>query len=254
MGKHGTYRLLSPFRRLVADLMYFSMQTPAVMIERRMDLSALAAARLRCVPRPAWTVLFTKAFALVGRDFPELRQAYMPYPFPRLYENRHSVAALNVERKLGDESIVLQCLIERPEKRSLAELDAILRTNQTTPLEDLRWFRRARTLSRLPLPIRRLVWWAALRMLGRQRCHNFGTFSVSSIAPLGAGIVHLLPILTASLHYGLFEPDFQLTMRMTFDHRVMDGATAARVMVALEQRLQSDIAAELNTMALRAAA
>ena len=254
MAKHGTSHLLSPFRRLVVDLMHFSKQTPAVMIERRMSLAPLVAARLRCEPRPAWTVLFAKAFALVGRDFPQLRQSYMPLPIPRLYESRHSIASLNIERSFGDEPIVLQCLIERPDNRSLAEMDAIVKTNQKTPLEELRWFRRARTMGRLPLPIRRFVWWATLRVLGRQRCHNFGTFSVSSIAPEGAGIVHLVPILTASLHYGLFEADGHLDVRLTFDHRVFDGAVAARAMAALEERLLGDVVDELNHMRWQAAA
>src|SRR5262245_10131990 len=254
MSSAGKSYPLSPFRRLVVDLMHFSQQTPAVAIERRMNLSALAAARLACFHRPGWTVLFSKAFALVARTYPELRRAYMPLPWTRFYEHPYSTVSLNIERLLPDEPVVVQCLIKRPENRSIAEIDAIVRHNQSTPLEELRWYQRSRTMGRLPFPIRRFVWWATLKIFGKIRCHNFGTFSVSSIAPQGAGILQLCPVLTASLHYGLFDEDGNLDVRLTFDHRVLDGATAARCLVELEHTLQGNILAELHRMRPAAAA
>lgn len=246
--ERGTSYPLSPFRRLVVDLMHFSQHVPSVSIERRMQLAPLVAARLACSTRPGWTVLFAKAYALVARDLPVLRRAYMPLPRPRFYQNPYSTVALNIERQCGDEPVVLQCLIKRPDKRSLGELDAIVRHNQTTPLEELRWHRRARTMGRLPWPIRRLVWWFTLNVLGRERVHNFGTFSVSSIAPLGAGILHVVPVLPVSLHYSLFDGAGNLDVRMTFDHRVLDGATAARALVRLDQALHGEILKELNEL------
>ena len=254
MSSPGKSYALSPFRRLVVDLMHYSRQTPSVAIERRMNLSALAAARMECVSRPGWTILFAKAFALVANTYPELRRVYMPLPWPRLYEHPYSTVSLNIERLLPDEPIVLQCLIKRPENRSLADIAAIVRENQTTPLEDLRWYRRSRTMGALPMPIRRMVWWTTLKVLGKVRSHNFGTYSVSSIAPQGAGILQLVPVLTSSLHYGLFHDDGSLDVRLTFDHRVLDGGTAARCMVELERTLQGRILSELHGMRRAAAA
>src|SRR5271165_4642687 len=106
---------VSPFRRIVTDLMTFSGQVPAVTADRRMDLRPLAAARNASSPRPGWCVLFSKAFGMLGRDYPALRRSYMKFPSPRLYEHPHSVVALNVERELDGESIVLYCLIRAPE-------------------------------------------------------------------------------------------------------------------------------------------
>ena len=63
-----------------------------------------------------------------------------------------------------------------------------------------------------------------------------------------------MPVLTASLHYGLFDDDGNLDVRLTFDHRVLDGAAAARCLVALEQTLLGDILAELQGMRWAAAA
>jgi hypothetical protein len=237
---------LSPFRLLVTDLMRFSRQVPAVTAERRLHLEALAAARRRCSPRPSWAVLFAKAFALVARSRPELRRSYMAFPRPRLYEHPHSVAALNVERQLSGESIVVQCLLRRPDRRPLAELDGVVRSYQAEQVERLRWYRRAAAMSRVPWPVRPLVWWGALNVFGRRRCHNFGTFGLSSIAAQGAGILYLIPLLTATLHYGLLDAAGRLDMRLTWDHRVMDGADAARALGELEQALQRDILGELT--------
>jgi hypothetical protein len=245
---------LSPFRRLVADVLRFSQPVPAVTIERRMNLAALAAARHGCTPRPGWAILFAKAFALVARSHPELRRSYMAFPWPRFYEHPSSTVALNVEREWSGEAVVVQCLIRRPDNRSLAELDGIVRHYQTEPLQRLRWYRRALGLAKVPWPIRSLVWWGALNVFGRRRCHNFGTFGLTSVAARGAGVLHVIPLMTSMVHYGLFDEAGSLEVRLTWDHRVMDGAAAARILVELERTLHGDILAELTRMPRASAA
>jgi hypothetical protein len=239
---------LSPFRKLVVDMMWVSAKVPSVIIERPMNLGSLAAARQRCAAKPSWSVLISKAFALVARRYPELRRAYMTFPRPRLYEHPSSIVALNIERQLPGEPVVLQCLIRRPDNRSLTELESIIRYHQETPLEQLRWYRRAVTMSKLPGPIRHFVWWGSLNIFGRQRSHNFGTFGLTTVAAQGAGILQTIPLLTSTLHYGLFDADSNLEMRLSWDHRVMDGAIVARILVDLERTLQTEILAELEGM------
>ena len=90
-------------------------------------------------------------------------------------------------------------------------------------------------------------------MFGRRRCHNFGTFGVTSVASHGAGVLCLIPLLTSMLHYGLFDKAGMLDMRLALDHRVMDGVTAARVLVEFERTLNGDILNELTGMAAVAA-
>src|SRR5262249_59683986 len=117
---------------------------------------------------------------------------------------------------------------------------------QDEPLERLRWYRRAVAMSKVPWPIRRLLWWGALNVCGRRRCHHFGTFGLSSVAAQGAGLLQLIPLPTSMLHYGLFNDAGDLDVRLTWDHRVMDGAVAARILVALERTLQGPILPELT--------
>jgi hypothetical protein len=237
---------VSPFRRLVADLMHFGQQVPAVTVERRMHLRSLIAARAASACPPSWTALFAKAYAILGKDYPELRRSYLSFPWARIYEHPHSVVALNVERRLPAEDVVLFCLIRSPENRSLQELDAIVRLHKERPVEELRSYQRSLALGRVPSPFRRWFWWAALNICGRRRCHNFGTFSVSSVASSGAGLLHVIPVLTSSLHYGMFDEEGRLDVRITWDHRVMDGATAARILADLEAVLRGAIVKELT--------
>jgi pyruvate/2-oxoglutarate dehydrogenase complex dihydrolipoamide acyltransferase (E2) component len=237
---------LSPFRKLVVDLMHFSQQVPSVTADREMDLSPLIAARRACAARPSWAVIFAKAFSIMSRAYPVLRRSYLKFPWPRLYEHPHNVVALNVERRLPDEDIVLFCLIRSPENRSLEELDALVRHHKDAPVESLRSYQRAVGMARVPWPVRRWVWWAALNLFGRRRCHNYGTFSLSSVASQGAGLLHLTPVLTSALHYGMFDKQGRIDVRITWDHRVTDGATIARALVDLETILNREMVQELT--------
>jgi hypothetical protein len=94
--------------------------------------------------------------------------------------------------------------------------------------------------------LRRLFWWGALNVFGRRRCHNFGTFGLTSVGAQGAGVLRIIPVLTSTLHYGLFDERWRLDVRLSWDHRVFDGVTAAGVLVDLEQILNREIVAELS--------
>ena len=242
----GRWVPLSPFRLLVADMMRFSQRTPAVTADRRMDLAALAAARAASPLRPSWSVLFARAYGLLSRDCPTLRQNYLELPWGHLYEHPHSIACINVERRVGNEDVVLFCLVRGPENRTLEELEGIVRHHRTAPVETLRPYQRALATARIPSPLRQWFMWLSLNLFGRRRCHNFGTFSVSSIAAAGAGLMNVVPVLTTSFHPGLMDAQFRLDARVTFDHRVLDGATMARALRDLETILTRDMVRELE--------
>jgi hypothetical protein len=238
---------VSPSRRLVVDLMHFS-KAPCVTMERRMNLACLVDARRACSPRPSWTALFVKAAALVARNVPEMRQAYMPFPWPHFYEHGKSIASVPVERQWGDEKVVLLARVRSPENRSLRQIDAILTGYKDGPMEQIRSFRRDLRVAMLPGPLRRLLMWATFNLFGRQRSHNFGTFSVASVAAHGAGMLHIVPFLASTLHFGLLDDKGCLDMRLTIDHRVLDGAAAARILVALESVLAGEILDEVRSL------
>jgi hypothetical protein len=237
---------ISPFRRIVIDLMTFSLRVPTVTVDRRMNLSRLVAARQVCAPRPTWTALFTKAYALVAAREPRLRRCYMGFPWPRFYENPKNIATLNIRRRVDDEEVVLHAHIRSPENRNLAEIDTIVRYFMDTPVDQIDSYCRVRRVSYLPGPLRRFLMWATLNVFGRRRCHNFGTFGLTSVAGQGAGILNLVPLLTSTLHYGLLNEKGCLDVRLAFDHRVLDGALAAESLLHLEVTLLGEILDEVR--------
>jgi hypothetical protein len=248
-GAAGKYIPVSHFRRLVTDLMYFAARVPSATVERHMNLADLVAARRACEPPPTWSAIFTRAYAVVAARTPSLRTSYLTFPWPRLYEHAGNIATINVDRQLAGERVVLYAHVPSPEKRTLRELDAIIHAHQHAPVDSIPSYRNARRLSRVPWPFRRFVWGAALNVFGSVRCHHFGTFGITSVGPLGAGITHLMPILTSQLHYGLFDAAGGLDMRLSFDHRVLDGATAAEALADMEDVLCGELVQECDDMA-----
>lgn len=245
---------LSPSRRFITDLMYFSQKVPTVPIERRMNLAPLVAARQMCEPRPGWCAIFTQAFARVAARRPGLRRSYLQFPWPHLYEHGQNVASVVVERRLPDEDVVFIANLQSPENRSLPQIDAFLRRCKERPVGEVGAFRRILRMSRLPRPLRHWVWWWGLNVSGRARARFFGTFGVSATGGSGAALLTLWSPLSVTLSYGMFAPDGSVDVRLMFDHRVLDGAPMARALVDLEEVLLGEVLAEVQRLRHRQAA
>jgi hypothetical protein len=242
---------LSLPRRFVCDLLHFAKKVPSVPMQKRMRLAELVAARKALPQRVSWCVIFLKAYATVAASRPELRRAYVPIPWPHLYEHSGNIASVGIERTYQGEPGVFFGQIHEPERLTLTELDARLRHFKTEPIEQNIRYRQSLLLSRLPLPLRRFVWWLGLSASGFYRALFFGTFGISVVASFGAAGLHILSPLSTTLNYGEFEADGSLDVRIAYDHRVLDGATMARAMGDLEDVLLGPILAELKAGAPR---
>ncbi len=236
---------LSAARKLVVD--WTRLQVPSVPVQRVVDLSKVIAARAELVEPPQWSALFTKAYGLVSAEMPALRRAYVKLPRPHLYEYPVSVASFVLERVYRDEHIVLTILIRAPETTPITKIADAIRRTKTEPVQDIRSFRKISSLARLPTPLRRGVLFLALN-LGRQRVNYFGTFGISVYSELGAESLHPLSPLTAILNYGVIGDDGKATVRIIYDHRVLDGADVARALKRLEERINDDIVNELQAL------
>jgi hypothetical protein len=242
----GFYLPLSLPRRLMNDFLHFSSKVPSVPVERRMKLATLAAARELALPRPSWCSIFTKAWGFVCAVHPALRRAYLPFPWARLYQHPINVATIAVERPHEDEDAVFFIQMTAPEHKSLEEIDKRLKWFKDRPLDSAAVLRRQIKLAALPGPLRRLLWWGALNLTGRQRAHYFGTFGVTAYSGLGAASLHPRGLLTSTLTYGVIEADGSVMVRVVYDHRTLDGGTVARALADLERVLLHDIVAELR--------
>jgi hypothetical protein len=245
---------LSLARRLMGDLAYFAQKVPGALVIRRMELAAVAAARRAAAPRPGWCAVFTKAYAIVASRRPELRRAYLGFPWPHLYEHPVSVASVAIEQPAGDENMVCFISVPAPEGRSLPEIDAFLRRCREAPDTGTGAARWMLNRSRLARPLRRLLWWLGLNTSGPTRARSLGTFAVSAVAALGAASMHVLSPLATALSYGVLAPDRPLEVGLTYDQRVLDAGTAARALGELEDVLRHEVVRELGYLrALEAA-
>lgn len=240
---------LSLPRRFVGDILHFARRVPSVPMQRRMRLADVIEARGQLPQRFSWCAIFMKAWCIVASQRPELRRTYIPFPRGCIYEHPINVASFSLERTYNGEEGVFMARIPQPESISLRVLDQMVRAHKSAPLEDVESYRQTLWLSGLPRPLRRMLWWIALETSGTYKAHYFGTFAISVVASLGAAGLHLLSPMSMTLNYGTFEPDGSLDFRLTYDHRVIDGAPAARALAAVEEVLHQQIREELLTEA-----
>ena len=238
---------LSLPRRFICDLVREAKKIPTVPVQRRMQLGRLAGARVALDARPSWTALFMTAYARVAQQVPELRRAYIGFPRAHLYQYPLSVANVAVERDYEGEKAVFIARIKDPGSLTAAEATAALHHLQTVPIADCKDFQRALQIGGMPMPLRRLAWWLALN-LPRQRGNYIGTFGVSVYSALGAESLHPICPCTTTLTYGVIDGDGEVDVRVIYDHRVLDGATVARALDALERELTGRVADELRRL------
>jgi 2-oxoacid dehydrogenases acyltransferase (catalytic domain) len=236
---------LSRNRALVGDVVHFASRIPRFAVDRLMSVSEVGELRDRAAPRISWSALFLKAYSLVAADCRSLRQAYLAWPWGHLIEMPHSVGMVAINRRdeERDEDRLCWGRFIRPEQQSLVELQQALDGYQREPIGEI--FRRQVLHSKLPIALRRLVWWINLNLVVKSRARRVGTFSMSSLAGQGAWNRSHPAIHTTSLTFGPLDEQERMLVTLICDHRVLDGALAARALADLETALRGPIAAEL---------
>ena len=243
---------ISSSRALVLDGLYFARAATLFPVERSFDLAELARLRRRQPARISWVVLFLKAYALVARAHAPLRQAYIRWPWPHLLQSPYSVAMLAINREFQGEDRLCWGRFDEPADQTLLALQQRLNVYLNDPVEQI--FKRQVRLSRLPTWLRRPLWWWNLNFAGSMRAKRLGTFSLSTLAGQGALNRAHPTILTSSLTYGPIDASGQCLVTLVCDHRVLDGAVAARALHLLEEVLRGQIADELRAGAVARAA
>lgn len=210
------------------------------------QLGTLDSLRKSTPQRISWPVLFLKAYGLLAREFPVLRQAWMPFPWPSIYEHDSSVGMLAIHREYKNEPWLFWGRFCAPENSSLMELQQLLNHYQTSPVE--RTFKRYLILSAMPSPLRRLLWWMNLKVSGNARSRRTGTFFLSTLSGSGAEIDMPPSFQTGVISYGPINAEGRSRLTLAYDHRLMDGRLVAQGLQRLEQILNDVLADELRAM------
>lgn len=233
-------------RRLVIDLLRLNRGVPTAAHDRLTDLTVVAAARAQAAQRISWSILFIKAFAIVAAKYPPLRQIYMPWPWPHLYQHPHSAATIVTHRDVDGEPWLFWSRFSRLEELPLERLQTRLEHYQTAPVQNV--FKRQWLLSGFPGWMRRIAWWLTLNVSGETRVQRCGTFFLTTIGSRGAEISHPPGFLTSGLTFGPFDEQGRSRVTLAYDHRLLDGRMVADILADLEQTLNGVIAEELLAM------
>ncbi|MCA9058994.1 MAG: hypothetical protein KDA85_10860, partial [Planctomycetaceae bacterium] len=187
-------------RRLTWDLLVFHQKIPLCAHDRHMSLATVRDARQSCRQRISWPALFLRAYGLVAKQFPELRQSWHSYPWPHLFQNADSVGTLTVHREVDGEPWLFWGNIVCPEQTALSEIQAQIEAYQTGDVRRL--FRRQWQLAHVPTPLRRVMWWWNLHIAASKRARRLGTFFLSTLAGRGVEIQRPPSIHTGCLTFG----------------------------------------------------
>jgi hypothetical protein len=238
---------LSIARRMVADFMWAVSDIGRVSVTRPVAFRDLMTAREELGAAPSWTAIFVKGFALVAAEIPELRRVYLRLPWPHLYEYTDSTVGILHERWIMGDLGLLPLRFHKPDAIPIGELSEIIRRAVAAPLEGSRFHRKLVALARIPLLARRLILVLCLNVPRLRR--EIGTYGVSSAARWRTDLGTSRTPQPCLLSYGPADADGNVVVRLTFDHRVFDGALAGRALARLEEILNTSILEELRHVA-----
>lgn len=235
-------------RGCVSDIASLALRVPLFPVDRVMRIADVAEARAACTERVGWAAIFLKAYALVAREMPVLRTWFSGGLSPRLVTAPHSVATLAVNRTDATGDRLFFARLRKPEAESLPAIQHFIHDCAAEPIDKI--FKRQLELEMVPGPLRRTLLRWNMNSRSLKRASRIGTFSLSTLAGLGASNRFHPTLCTTSMSYAPLEADGRCAVTLIADHRVLDGAAVARALQWLEQALHTDILAEL--IALRA--
>jgi hypothetical protein len=245
MNAKSRYRSVPLHRRWVNDIIHFGKKSHVIGCNWRINLAPAVAARATRQPIIGWTAMWVKALALASQRYPELRTAYLPFPWARLYVHADCVCTVAIERTWQGASAVFFDQIRQADATSLTDLDHWLRRLKQEPVESFSGFRRIIRFARPPVLVRRLIWSLLLYWSGPLRAQYIGTCALDPF-PTGGSVTQSATPISFLLYYGLVAPNGDTQVQVLFDHRVMDGIDAYRIVRSIETTLNREIAAELK--------
>ena len=205
---------LSKTRAAIGNKLLSSLRTaPHAFVEVEADVTNLAAWRERFQPeeRPSYTAIFVQAVAAALREMPELNASLLDSGVCRWKE-------VNIAIALARQDGLVAPVIRSADQKELSEISSVMRSFGRNH-ED-------------PLPLES-------SMGGTFTISNLGMFGADSVlsvinpgqaAILSFGRIRAKP---AAIDGALVIRSF-VRMSLSFDHRILDGATAAHFLARLE--------------------
>lgn len=171
------------------------------------------------------------------------------YPTKRIITFKSLSAKVTVEREVDGIPVVFPGLIENVDQLTVLEIEQILRYYSETPIGEIPLFKKILRMDRYPAFIRNI--WIKTTALRTEGLHKLlGSFTVTSLGKYGIDVFFPLIASTITLGVGAVKdrPVVKtgkivihpvITLNLIFDHRVVDGANAARLLEMIRKRLET---------------
>ncbi len=205
------------------------------------------------------TALLLKAIAIAQKNHPSSRTALLPWGKVVTFNN--IVAGFTVERYIDDRPAVFFGTIEAPDTKLLTEMMDELVEYKECAIEEHPQLKRQHQVSQMPWLLRQLLLSLAmvfplLRLqiidatFGLSSLGKFGVSAVTgpcvSTSTFGVGAVEERPV----VRNGTIEVHPMMTLSLSFDHRLMDGADAARFLGEVKLLMEGGLENHLPSFVL----
>jgi pyruvate/2-oxoglutarate dehydrogenase complex dihydrolipoamide acyltransferase (E2) component len=213
------------------------------------DASRIKGARTFSNGKVSFVTFVVKAAAEVIAACPEARAVLRDGWRPRLATMQDVTAKVLFDKRIAGQRCVVSGTIANPQEHSIADIQEAMDEYKQAEVAKTGPFSALWKLQRLPLPLLRLVYQAVMRNPLR-RAKFQGTFSVTSVGQ--EAVRTILPMIASTIGLGVGRivdtPQARdrevvivptMTLSLTFDHRVLDGALAAELLARIKSRLES---------------
>ncbi|MGW6913937.1 2-oxo acid dehydrogenase subunit E2 [Kitasatospora sp. NPDC054939] len=221
-----------------------------VYLATEVDATLLKEARAASGGRLSYVSMLVKAAADVVADYPDARSLLQGGALrPRLAVTPGVWVKVLLDKTVDGQRCVVSGTVPDAQDRTAEQIQDAVDTYKNAPVDDTGPYRQLLRLQRMPLPVARLVYRAALRDPAKRAALQ-GTFSVTSVGQEPVRTIY--PMISGTLGFGIgriadtpvardgdvrIAPVF--TLSLAFDHRVLDGALASEVLARVKDRLES---------------
>jgi hypothetical protein len=242
------WRKLSDGRKLVCDIIHLAKKIPLADVVAELDVRELAEVRKLVRPRIAWNVLLMKAYAQIAVARPELRQLYVRWPWPHVYQHPQSVCLMTFSREHLGEDRLFFGRFNSPEEETLLDLQKRYDEYRDGPVESVKQFRHQIRFTKAPLILRRMAWFLIRDVWVRKAASHMGTFGMSISCFRDVYGTSLVSPNTTALGVDVISRGGISRTLLTFDHRILDGQPVINILQELGRQLRGPILEEMKAM------
>jgi hypothetical protein len=207
----------------------------------------LSSRRIKITP----TALLLKAIGVAQRAHPETRSALLPWGQTLVFEK--IVAGFTVEKVVDGQAAVYLGAIENPDTKPLEDIAAELRAYGQEEIADVPQLAIEERFNFMPWLVRRIIILISLVIPELRLRYMPASFGLTSIGKYG--IHALLPPSVSASTFGVGTIELKpavvdneikicpmMTLTLNFDHRLIDGAPAARFLSEIKKLMEGELA------------